>query len=650
MLVKYLFVSFLPLLLIINSLSLATVKRKEKISVEYVKEFSVFLRDIVETLFVENISFFIVNLQNDGRAMSFLLHMFGSNNTPFIAVDTRKQSYRDSKETIKQISDNDLVVFFINTWIDIVQLLIYTDPNNRACYLVIWDPLSVNVNKDDINEIVSFMSSKQYYRFALLYTEDSYGRNNMAYKGYIHAIPLTIMTFNAFERSNYTETANIQNVHKLKKVFIEAFSIHKISHLRSYPIRVSTMQDTSPPFFDVTEIDGTYAYSGYLPKVFDMLIMYMNFTMVITRRHGRNKYGYKLPNGSWDGVIGDLSRKEVDMSYTSLAINQEIYQVAEFSETYGIDQLSIMVAKSKIVPPWKVLITIYQTPVLLATVFLFVLVVIASLLTQKVKEQKLNFCSEILRLLGIFCQISVTQPKGILMRILFFLWVYFSLVIGSIFTGSIISALTNPKYFPDIMTLRELYDSGITLRGTRFFKSLFNEKSNPFLWGLHETYQIDSDFEDVIVTIIHNEKIGVMTTKAVLKYYTNKVKTCSSCRESFHILSESFGNLIRAIAFPKGSLYVYRVNVLISRMRETGLLSKWCTEEIIRSQNSHSCVNGCNNDNKVLSLEDLELSFYILFTGISLGLSAFVCELFYLKQCQYSKHCKCLLKKVKETI
>ncbi|KAM3955104.1 LOW QUALITY PROTEIN: ionotropic receptor 8a [Aphomia sociella] len=91
--------------------------------------------------------------------------------------------------------------------------------------------------------------------------------------------------------------------------------------------------------------DGQPVYEGYCIDLIDKLSEVMNFEYeIVTPKSGT--FGIKLPNGTWDGIIGDLVRAETDIAIAALTMTAEREEVIDFVAPY-FEQTGILIAIRK---------------------------------------------------------------------------------------------------------------------------------------------------------------------------------------------------------------------------------------------------------------------------------------------------------------
>ncbi|KAI8426778.1 hypothetical protein MSG28_014464 [Choristoneura fumiferana] len=99
---------------------------------------------------------------------------------------------------------------------------------------------------------------------------------------------------------------------------------------------------TGEPMFNE---DGQPVYEGYCIDLIQKLSESMDFDYeIVTPKVGT--FGRRLPNGTWDGVVGDLMRAETDMAVSALTMTAEREEVIDFVAPY-FEQTGILIVIRK---------------------------------------------------------------------------------------------------------------------------------------------------------------------------------------------------------------------------------------------------------------------------------------------------------------
>nr|XP_037875977.1 ionotropic receptor 25a isoform X3 [Bombyx mori] len=100
--------------------------------------------------------------------------------------------------------------------------------------------------------------------------------------------------------------------------------------------------ETGDPLYNE---DGQPIYEGYCVDLIQKLSEAMNFDYeIVSPRSGG--FGRRLPNGSWDGVVGDLTTGETDIAVAALTMTAEREEVIDFVAPY-FEQTGILIAIRK---------------------------------------------------------------------------------------------------------------------------------------------------------------------------------------------------------------------------------------------------------------------------------------------------------------
>ena len=79
------------------------------------------------------------------------------------------------------------------------------------------------------------------------------------------------------------------------------------------------------------DLNNNGVFSGMFIELLQDLALHLNFTYDVSLSKD-NQWGLMLPNGTWNGLIGELSRREIDFAIAPLARNQYRDQVMDFSD------------------------------------------------------------------------------------------------------------------------------------------------------------------------------------------------------------------------------------------------------------------------------------------------------------------------------
>ncbi|XP_048842702.1 glutamate receptor ionotropic, delta-1 isoform X1 [Brienomyrus brachyistius] len=114
--------------------------------------------------------------------------------------------------------------------------------------------------------------------------------------------------------------------------------------MQGVTVRVVTLLED--PFVMVAEniLGQPKRYKGFSIDVLDALAKILGFKYEIYQVPD-GKYGTQLPNGSWNGMIGELINKRADLAVSAITITPERENVVDFSKRYLDYSVGILLRK-----------------------------------------------------------------------------------------------------------------------------------------------------------------------------------------------------------------------------------------------------------------------------------------------------------------
>ncbi|XP_061087023.1 glutamate receptor ionotropic, delta-1 isoform X2 [Conger conger] len=114
--------------------------------------------------------------------------------------------------------------------------------------------------------------------------------------------------------------------------------------MQGVTVKVVTLLED--PFVMVAEniLGQPKRYKGFSIDVLDALAKILGFKYEIYQVSD-SKYGTQLPNGSWNGMIGELINKRADLAVSAITITPERENVVDFSKRYMDYSVGILLRK-----------------------------------------------------------------------------------------------------------------------------------------------------------------------------------------------------------------------------------------------------------------------------------------------------------------
>ncbi|XP_018897057.2 ionotropic receptor 21a-like [Bemisia tabaci] len=228
--------------------------------------------------------------------------------------------------------------------------------------------------------------------------------------------------------------------------------------------------------------------------------------------------------------------------------------------------------------------------------------------------------------------LSSPPPKCLIIgstseRILVTSILVFTIVITSSFQGNLVRFLSVPVYYPDIDNLKQLEKSPLLIwTSSLSWRDIFY--SDPILWGLAKKvhrWKSEQDMHDSDGYYAGFQRINVHS----YKYFKDVVLTGlkNNATRTLHTLSQNLITYYLAYIVIKDSPYRSRIDSLIGRMDQSGLVTKWSADVIKYTLETYRTVEDRRaKREKVFTVQDLSASFIVLGAGVCVASVVFLGE------------------------
>jgi ionotropic glutamate receptor len=377
----------------------------------------------------------------------------------------------------------------------------------------------------------------------------------------------------------------------------------KVEKLANKTLRVVTA--TNDPFVmkrelsdeqkELKEIPFEVKYRGYVIDLVAMLGEELGFKYQFNLVKD-GKYGSHLPNGEWNGLIGELLRQEADLAVIDLSVTKSRQMAVDFTMPYMNTGVGILYKKRAPAPPnlfsflsplavdvWIYMSTAYLT----ISILMFLLARITpyewdnphpchpdpdELETLFTVGNALWFGMG-----SLLCQGSDILPKAISTRMVAGMWWFFTLIMISSYTANLAAFLTAAKMDVPINNADDLAKQTKIKYGTYCCgssKSFFAGSTIPTYQKLFAAMEsgkpsvyTDSNREGLERVQKEDGAYAFFMEGAAIEY--NVERNCDLTQIGGLLDSKGY-----AIALPPGSPYTTLLSKGILRLQESGALAK----------------------------------------------------------------------------
>ncbi|KAM3863394.1 glutamate receptor ionotropic, delta-1 [Diretmus argenteus] len=428
------------------------------------------------------------------------------------------------------------------------------------------------------------------------------------------------------------------------------------SGMQGVTLKIVTLLEE--PFVMVAEniLGQPKTYKGFSIDVLDALAKILGFKYDIYQvRDG--KYGSALPNGSWNGMIGELIGKKADLALSAITITPERESVVDFSKRYLDYSVGILMRKSEekinifsLLAPFDLAVwacIAAAIPVVGLMIFLLRRIQAVRAQNSTPPSVSTSLQSAIWIVYGAFVQQGGDSILGsVALRIVMGSWWLFTLIVCSSYTANLAAYLTVSRMDNTVRSFQDLSKQVDlvygTVRDSAVYEYFQAKGTNPLeqdstyaeLWRTinknngHEN-SVSSPSEGIKKA--KRDSFAFLWDMAVVEYAALTDNDCTLTVTGNSMSTRGYG-----MALQHGSPYRDLFSQKILELQEKGdldiLKQKWWPGKGRCDLNSHA---DAQPEGKALRLHSFAGVFCILAAGLLLALLVAALETWW-----NSNHCR----------
>jgi len=229
---------------------------------------------------------------------------------------------------------------------------------------------------------------------------------------------------------------------------------------------------------------------------------------------------------------------------------------------------------------------------------------------------------------------SGTTTSTTSQRALLFGTLFFGVIIVGLYQSCLVSSLSNPFHYPELDTLEDVANSNFTI-----ITKYQNLKQNVFL----ENTTLANKLRDKIKVIISNKRTNDIVAfnkkvVAISRYLSYKLDDLSNYfdadgNELLHIVKEYPYTYLLSYVVKLYSPYRERINELLLRMQEAGLIKLWYENMAYPIYEAEQKRKMAKSEKKIkLTMKHYSLTFIGLSFGLLSCVIVFLAELYFAKR------------------
>ena len=413
------------------------------------------------------------------------------------------------------------------------------------------------------------------------------------------------------------------------------FSYKTPGDLHSCPIYAST-KEFAPFVTGLKEIEDGVTYAGGLEIMLMREVTRKLNMQVRYRRPSPEDWGYRLQNGSWTGITGEVDRGESDVAFVDFFHKGKTIRNTEYSRIYLTEHIRWYVPCAKPIARWKSLIRVFKLSLWLGFLATYVFASIATWLVVKLSVKiEGNLVGEIhtslskwfLNFWAIIIEESAANdpPELASIRIVFFSWVLYCWAVNTVYQTYLVTFLVDPGFEHQLSSEEEIFQSDIDLGTVESLTTCCIP--NLERYPKSRTFNC-SDYEKCLNRTVQTSDVAF----TFVQHYMDHVIRTRYIGDNGKPLICSFPEYISfqpvVLCFNKGSLYLERFDRVIGGILEAGMLNQWYDSlKYTSTLATFSTLKHVENEEYIkLTVEHLESAFIFLFFGCLISTLTFIVE------------------------
>ncbi|KAA0195404.1 Ionotropic receptor 144 [Hyalella azteca] len=362
-------------------------------------------------------------------------------------------------------------------------------------------------------------------------------------------------------------------------------------------------------------------------------------------------WGLRLPNGTWNGMIGQVNNSEADLSGTLIFTTESRAEVVDFSAPLYFQEHRILYKTPNLKPNIAGFLLPFTGTVWLSIAIMFIAVTVAVAILfllydvhyrtwGQTKGNSVPTPSAIREpgwrashfTIGmLLSQPPRWNPNGALV-VLFMtaLWMFISFIVANVYRSNLVSMLVLPKIEVPFETLDELVNQHeykiVMAAGGALEQKARESPPDSVLGKLIRNVEVSVDFDYVYQTLINKKYAGIgneIQLDVVRHFRYSQTAQCP-----FTVTKKGFVTGIQmSYVFQKGSPLKPKFDKVINDLREAGLLDQFLDRALSNASHCRKKVNN-SNELRALSFWDVAGMLSLFLGGIAVSTFAFLLEIF----------------------
>ncbi|KAJ3652048.1 hypothetical protein Zmor_018047 [Zophobas morio] len=351
---------------------------------------------------------------------------------------------------------------------------------------------------------------------------------------------------------------------------------------------------------------------GFSIRVLDTVGEAIKANVIYLEQNVKSSAGLNNMDAAWKN---ELLQRSIDLTFLTSGIFGPVGPEFELSVSYFQTYIFF------VLPPRRKITSSTNTLVVFSTEIwslIITTVVLMTILWKVLTRRSFKWC--FFQILKLMLQVPIQRiPSSTLMRIVFVFFFIYAANLNWIYVSELSSILSKPSYEPKISTVEELALSGKKLRfldiwdkyfqDNKFQKTILDKK----IHIPHTQISFNDELNSFVSTLDH----GMINSNIRINFFKNS--------EKLHVVGEDkIITLHWYFLVRKGFPFLEKINHVLLKITESGLMSKWLYESQITA--TKITIPDYEDVEGFLDIDRIFCVFVLLGVGLSVSMVVFIFE------------------------
>ncbi|XP_063843794.1 glutamate receptor ionotropic, delta-1-like isoform X1 [Scylla paramamosain] len=430
------------------------------------------------------------------------------------------------------------------------------------------------------------------------------------------------------------------------------------SHNSSSPC-LRVVMESFAPFTDFTRKPTPHNFRGIMLQVLPIIAKRLNVCMEYTAAPS-HFFGRRLENGTWTGMLGMLSRKEVAMSGTPMTVSDERIIAMDASVPLFMDIQTLVYNRPRLesdllgfVRPFTLLVWVLFGVALVVMAGAAFLIdsqysrllslrsysfsstssSVKAIIEQPRHHNNVSLADIFQWTFGIFVgQCPKWRLRGFATRLTAAVWIFMTLIISIVYRSNLKAMLISPKLRLPFDSLEEFLQTDIpalVLEGSMMHRLYLAAPPGSVLYRLrkhavephHDSVRALFDITKGLYAVVSS---GLGGDNAI-NYFYSLTKTCPL----YFARRPIFSGTTLSIGYTKGFVHRAQIDTILQQLRDAGILSHLYNHALsnFTKCTRYASVSDTGDVRRALDLGDFFGVFCVYGGGLLTAAVVLMCEM-----------------------